>query len=416
MSFSQAVSGMNAASQQLDVIGNNIANSATVGFKSSSINFADLYAGSKVGMGVKVVGVVQNFNDGSPTTTNNGLDLAISNNGFFRLVDSSGQVFYSRNGQFQFDDERNIINAQGLALTGYPAVGTPPTIQQGASPVALSIPINTLSATNTTKASLQVNLNSNSSIIDSAVDVDSTDEASFNFSTAITTYDSLGNEHNIQLFFTKRSADTSGTKWEVNYLDSSDPTATLTAGGTLLFNTSGVLQPTATGNVDTIAIDTNSLNGSAANSFQLSFANSIQQNLGSGSSVSSSASMPVVDGYATGSLTAYSINNDGTIVGIYSNKQTQLLGQVVLADFANRQGLDVQGNNVWTASTSSGQAMLGVPNTGTFGQLTSGSVEASNVDLSQELVNMIVAQRNYQSNSQTIKTQDQILNTLVNLR
>uniref|UniRef100_UPI00286F6714 flagellar hook-basal body complex protein n=1 Tax=Buttiauxella brennerae TaxID=82988 RepID=UPI00286F6714 len=160
MAFSQAVSGLNAAATNLDVIGNNIANSATYGFKSGSVSFADMFAGSKVGLGVKVAGVTQDFGDGTTTNTGRGLDVAISQNGFFRMVDTNGSVFYSRNGQFTLDANRNLVNMQGMQLTGYPAAGTPPTIQQGANPTGLSVPNTLMAAKTTTTASMQVNLNS----------------------------------------------------------------------------------------------------------------------------------------------------------------------------------------------------------------------------------------------------------------
>lgn len=160
MAFSQAVSGLNAAATNLDVIGNNIANSATYGFKSGTASFADMFAGSKVGLGVKVAGITQDFTDGTTTNTGRGLDVAISQNGFFRLVDSNGSVFYSRNGQFKLDENRNLVNMQGLQLTGYPATGTPPTIQQGANPTNISIPNTLMAAKTTTTASMQINLNS----------------------------------------------------------------------------------------------------------------------------------------------------------------------------------------------------------------------------------------------------------------
>ncbi|HED3007163.1 TPA: flagellar hook protein FlgE [Citrobacter freundii] len=297
MAFSQAVSGLNAAATNLDVIGNNIANSATYGFKSGTASFADMFAGSKVGLGVKVAGITQDFTDGTTTNTGRGLDVAISQNGFFRMVDSNGSVFYSRNGQFKLDENRNIVNMQGLQLTGYPATGTPPTIQQGANPAPITIPNTLMAAKTTTTASMQVNLNS------------------------------------------------------------------------------------------------------------------MQQNTGANNIVATSQ-----NGYKPGDLVSYQINNDGTVVGNYSNEQQQVLGQIVLANFANNEGLASQGDNVWAATQASGVALLGTAGTGNFGKLTNGALEASNVDLSKELVNMIVAQRNYQSNAQTIKTQDQILNTLVNLR
>ena len=403
MGFSQAISGMNAASKQLDVIGNNIANSATVGFKSASISFADIYAGSKVGMGVKVASVMQNFNDGTITSTNNSLDVAISGNGFFRLVDSSGQIYYTRNGQFQLDAARNIVSADGLQLTGYLATGTPPQIQQGAAPGPLKISQEMLNASATSKASLQTNLNSNSKVPEKQP-INATDADTFNYSTTITTYDSLGNQRNVQLFYVK----TADNQWDVHYLDNSDPNATLQTLGKMEFDSSGKLisDPEMT-------INLNGLNGSADNTFTLSLANSTQQNMGK---EVGSVKTPIVDGYAAGDLVGYSINDDGTIYGVYSNQQTMLLGQIAMADFANVNGLESAGNNNWRSTLNSGAEVLGSANSGTFGSLASGAVESSNVDMSQELVNMIVAQRNYQSNSQTIKTQDQILNTLVNLR
>ncbi len=403
MGFSQAISGMNAASKQLDVIGNNIANSATVGFKSASISFADIYAGSKVGMGVKVASVMQNFNDGTITSTNNSLDVAISGNGFFRLVDSNGQIYYTRNGQFQLDAERNIVSVDGLQLTGYLATGTPPKIQQGSAPGPLKISQEMLNASATSKAFLQTNLNSNSKVPEKQP-INAEDADTFNYSTNITTYDSLGNQRNVQLFYVK----TADNQWDVHYLDSSDPNASLKTLGQMEFDSSGKLisDPEMT-------INLNGLNGSADNTFTLSLANSTQQNMGK---EVGSIKAPIIDGYAAGDLVGYSINDDGTIYGVYSNQQTMLLGQIAMADFANVNGLESTGNNNWRSTPNSGAEVLGVANSGTFGSLASGAVEASNVDMSAELVNMIVAQRNYQSNSQTIKTQDQIFNTLVNLR
>ncbi|OTQ28118.1 flagellar hook protein FlgE [Gilliamella apicola] len=403
MGFSQAISGMNAASKQLDVIGNNIANSATVGFKSASISFADIYAGSKVGMGVKVASVMQNFNDGTITSTNNSLDVAISGNGFFRLVDSNGQIYYTRNGQFQLDAERNIVSVDGLQLTGYLATGTPPKIQQGSAPGPLKISQEMLNASATSKAFLQTNLNSNSKVPEKQP-INAEDADTFNYSTNITTYDSLGNQRNVQLFYVK----TADNQWDVHYLDSSDPNASLKTLGQMEFDSSGKLisEPEMT-------INLNGLNGSADNTFTLSLANSTQQNMGK---ELGSIKAPIIDGYAAGDLVGYSINDDGTIYGVYSNQQTMLLGQIAMADFANVNGLESTGNNNWRSTPNSGAEVLGVASSGTFGSLASGAVEASNVDMSAELVNMIVAQRNYQSNSQTIKTQDQIFNTLVNLR
>ncbi|MDY7246987.1 flagellar hook protein FlgE [Enterobacter hormaechei] len=356
MAFSQAVSGLNAAATNLDVIGNNIANSATYGFKSGSASFADMFAGSKVGLGVKVAGITQDFTDGTTTNTGRGLDVAISQNGFFRMVDANGSVFYSRNGQFKLDENRNLVNMQGLQLTGYPVAGTPPTVQTGANPQAISIPTTLMAAKSTTTASQQINLNSTDTAPTVAFDPSNPD--SYNKKGTVTVFDSQGNAHNMNLFYVK---------------------------------TANSCATPAT--------------------FDMSFANSMQQNTGANNIVATSQ-----NGYKPGDLVSYQINDDGTVVGNYSNEQTQVLGQIVLANFANNEGLKSEGDNVWSATQSSGVALLGTAGSGNFGTLTNGALEASNVDLSKELVNMIVAQRNYQSNAQTIKTQDQILNTLVNLR
>jgi len=402
MAFSQAVSGLNAASSNLDVIGNNIANSATVGFKSATVSFADMFAGSKVGLGVKVAAVTQDFNDGTTTSTSRGLDVAISQSGFFRMADTSGAVYYSRNGQFTLDANRNIVNANGLQLTGYPATGTPPTVQTGANPVALSVPTTAMSARATGSAAIVANLNSTDAVITKTpLDINDTD--TYSSKASMTTYDSLGNEHNLNLYFSK----TANGTWNVNVKDGSaaDPTADV-GSFTMTFDQNGQMTSTAEQ-----PVTLTSLNGSAPTSFNISMLNSQQQNTGT-----STFGNPTQDGYKPGELTSYQINNDGTLVGNYSNEKTQVLGQIALANFANPEGLKSEGNNVWSATGSSGQALVGLAGTGNLGTLTAGALESSNVDLSKELVNMIVAQRNYQSNAQTIKTQDQILNTLVNLR
>ncbi|CAO97084.1 flagellar hook protein FlgE [Erwinia tasmaniensis] len=402
MGFSQAVSGLNAASSNLDVIGNNISNSATAGFKSSTVAFADMFAGSKVGLGTKVASVVQDFGDGTTTTTSRGLDVAISSAGFFRMADANGGVFYSRNGQFTLDAERNIVNMQGLKLTGYPATGTPPTVQAGANPVALSVPTTAMSARATTTAAMTANLNSTDSSKD-LTKLNINDSTTYNAKSAMTTFDSLGNAHTVNLYFVK----TADNNWTVHPVDSS--TGTAGTNTNLVFDANGQLTTPANGQV---SYSMGALNGSTAQpGMTISLAGSLQQNNGK-----STFGNPTQDGYKPGELTSYQINDDGTLVGSYSNEQTQVLGQIVLSNFANPEGLKSEGDNVWSATSSSGQALTGTAGTGNLGTLTAGALESSNVDLSKELVNMIVAQRNYQSNAQTIKTQDQILNTLVNLR
>ncbi|MCU6172606.1 flagellar hook protein FlgE [Citrobacter cronae] len=411
MAFSQAVSGLNAAATNLDVIGNNIANSATYGFKSGTASFADMFAGSKVGLGVKVAGITQDFTDGTTTNTGRGLDVAISQNGFFRMVDSNGSVFYSRNGQFKLDENRNIVNMQGLQLTGYPATGTPPTIQQGANPAPITIPNTLMAAKTTTTASMQINLNSTDKV-PTKTPFSPNDADSYNKKGTVTVFDSQGNAHDMNIFYVKNAE---SNTWEIHTQDASTGEAAKSAGF-MKFNNNGAflgMSATATGTPagTDITITTGQINGATEATFSLSFLNSMQQNTGANNIVATNQ-----NGYKPGDLVSYQINNDGTVVGNYSNEQQQVLGQIVLANFANNEGLASQGDNVWAATQASGVALLGTAGEGNFGKLTNGALEASNVDLSKELVNMIVAQRNYQSNAQTIKTQDQILNTLVNLR
>ncbi|AXW87610.1 flagellar biosynthesis protein FlgE [Lonsdalea britannica] len=412
MGFSQAVSGLNAASSNLDVIGNNIANSETKGFKGATVSFADIFADSAVGLGVKVAAVTQNFNDGTIENTDVGTDVAISGNGFYRVADDAGSVYYTRNGEFQLDADRNLTTKTGYYVTGYAATGTPPTIAAGAEPTTLNISAGSIAAQQTSTSTYVANLNSSTTALAAGTTFDATNSSTYSWTKSMTTYDSLGNTHVMNLYFSKTADNT----WEVHALDSSDSNATAQDLGSLNFSTSGQLSgttlPGATAATDTksFTINTNSLNGSAANAFTIDFTGSTQQN------ASSSELSKTQNGYTTGNLVEYAINDDGTISGTYSNGQSQLLGQIVLATFSNNQGLKSEGDNVWSATSSSGEASLGSAGTGLLGSLTSGALESSNVDIGAELVSMIVAQRNYQSNAQTIKTQDSILNTLVNLR
>lgn len=424
MSFSQALGGLNAAATNLDSISNNIANSATYGFKSSTASFADIFAGSKVGIGVKVADIIQDFTDGTTTNTGRALDVAINQNGFFRLVDGGGGIFYSRNGQFKLDEERNLVNMQGLRLTGYMASGEPPTIQQEVSPVPLSIPGTPMQAKSTTSAAMQINLNSTDEI--PPVAFDATNANSYNKKGTVTVFDDQGNAHDINIWFRK----VADNGWSVYTQDATVGLPATELSGHMVFANNGaflgILPPvpdaalittlttaaaTAAALPENITITSGVIGGATAATFTIGFTDSMQQNFGSSNIVASSQ-----DGYKPGNLLGFQINEDGTLVGNYSNEQSRVLGQIALAGFANSEGLAPQGDNVWAATRSSGEALLGIAGTGNFGTLTNGALESSNVDLNKELVNMIVAQRNYQANAQTIKAQDQILNTLLNMR
>ncbi|MBK4715447.1 flagellar hook protein FlgE [Tenebrionibacter intestinalis] len=407
MSFSQGLSGLNAASQALDVVGNNIANSQTVGFKSGSIAFADVFAGSQIGMGVTVAGVNQNFTDGVLGQGASSLDMGISGNGFFRLTDDAGRTFYSRNGQFQKDENGFIINNQGMYLNGYQATGTPPTIEAGAPVGPIQIPTGQMPASASTSGTMKGNLNSEDSAIDQTEHpFDPSDSKTYNSVTQVDAYDSLGNKHTINVYFVKTGAN----EWKAY---SSDTTAPVMNGDTpqygettLNFDPSGQL----TTNPAQLNVASAAYNGAEALDFALDMDGMTQQ------ATETTMDSPSTNGFPPGLMNGYSVGDNGQIIATYSNGQKQLLGQVVLANFTNPGGLSSAGNNCWTETPQSGQPSVGISGTGNLGTLNGGKLEASNVDLGAEMVNMIVYQRNYQSNAQTIKTQSEILQTLVNLR
>jgi len=417
MGFQQGLSGLNGAAKNLDVIGNNIANASTVGFKSSATQFADVYAtslygagGLQVGIGSKVADVAQQFIQGNISTTNNPLDLAISGEGFF-LVNQGGASAYSRNGQFHLDKpDANglsyIINNQSQQLMGYgvDALGNIVT----ASPGPLQISFADIAPEDTDNVYLVANLDSTKSAPGAAFST--ANAASYNSATSVTIYDSLGNSHAMTLYFVKAAAPNT---W--NMYGDIDGTGIanvdLGAGAgtpvSLTFSAAGAL----TTAMPLSGVDVTVTTGATSPlTFDLDLTGTTQY--GSAFGVNSVSQ----DGYASGRLAGLSVAEDGTIQGRYTNSQSKTLGQVALAYFANTQGLQPIGDNLWVDSAEAGQAVIGAPGSGVLGVVQSGAVEESNVDLTAELVNLIVAQRMYQANAQTVRAQDQILQTLVNLR
>ncbi|MGU3414516.1 flagellar hook protein FlgE [Enterobacteriaceae bacterium C34A] len=406
MSFSQGLSGLNAAAKALDVVGNNIANSQTFGFKAGSIAFADVFSGMD-GLGVQVAGVNQNFGQGAMATTGGILDLAISNGrGFFRMVNQDGGVFYGRNGQFESDKEGNIYNlTNGLYLTGYMASGTPPTIEPGASVGPIQIPQGGMAPQASTKGSLVGNLKADDDKIAKAP-FKADDEDSFNFQTQVDAYDSLGNKHVMKIYY----AQTAPGEWTVYAHDSTAPKLDVNgdpvfSSQKLSFDPNGKM--TGTSN---LLIEGEAFNGATALSFDLDMSDMTKH------STESTARLGSSDGYPPGSYQGFSLSDGGDVTVKYSNGLTQVLARVVLADFPNEGGLSSKGGNAWEETAQSGQPFLGTSGSGSFGTIKGGQLESSNVDLGSEMVNMIVYQRNYQSNSQTIKTQSELLQTLVNMR
>ena len=413
MSFQQGLSGLNAASKTLEAIGNNVANSNTVGFKSSQAQFADVFASSiagggggsvQVGIGVKVSQVAQAFSQGNVTASNNPLDLAINGNGFFR-VSNNGTVAYSRNGQFSLDKSGYIVNANGARLTGYTA-NVNGVLSTGA-PADLNLATSDLAPLQTSKINAVLNLDSNKPAIPATSTFSMSDPTTYTNATSVSVFDSLGVAHVLQTFYVKTAppaGSTNGT-WDV-YAAADDVALTPSKIGTLSFGPDGAV---IAGAPLTATIPVTS-GASTPLVVKVDYTGTTQY--GAAFSVNSLKQ----DGFTAGRLSGFNIGADGIITGRYTNGKSSVLGQVVLASFTDVNGLQPLGNNVWAATSASGPALVSTPNSGSLGVLQSSAVEDSNVDLTAELVNMITAQRVYQANAQTIKTQDQILQTLVNLR
>jgi flagellar hook protein FlgE len=406
MSFQQGLSGLNAAAKNLDVIGNNMANANTVGFKGAQALFSDVVAsaiaggGSQIGIGTSLSGVLPNVAQGNINVSGNPLDIAINGQGLFRLS-SSGTVTYTRNGQFGLDKDGYIVNSFGARLTGYPATASGAIV--ASSPADLQISSADLAPAATANAGIVLNLDSRNGTLPAA-GFNLNDTTTYHSATSLSVYDSLGNPHTLTTYFVKTAANT----WSV-FAANDGVQAGAGAIGTLAFTTSGAIDTAATtlpfalvAPVTTGAVTPLALN--------LDFTGSTQ--FGSLFGVNELTQ----DGYQSGKLTGYAVSSDGIIVGRYSNGQTRAQGQIVLANFTNPQGLQPLGNNAWAETASSGQPLVGAPTSGNLGVLQSGALEEANVDITAELVKMITAQRIYQANAQTIKTQDAVLQTIVNLR
>lgn len=481
MGFGQGLSGLNAASQNLDVIGNNIANSGTVGFKSGSATFADVYASSRVGLGVQVASINQRFTTGIVSTSGNQFDMAIDGaKGLFVVTQPNGATLYTRNGQFLADKDHKIVNAQGQQLMGYAPGGT--------SLIGMTVPIGNIAPQATSTITNKVNLDANAKVVPgttvaevvgevslggtayyykvsggtyswytdntgataggippagtyttgtppgsvtisgtgqpdgaiptggtnvayvapaTAVAFDPANSDSYSNMVPLTVYDSLGNSHRVEQYYTKREPVGGNSVWEVNYVIDGVPPVPPANQATLQFDSAGRL---ASGSPATITFTPGGTTSPAAPvSIQVAYDGSTQF----GGSYSQDF---VQNGYATGEYASMSIGTNGELIANYTNGAKKTMGQLALADFANLQGLQPVGGNAWAETANSGQPILGTPGSNGLATIKGQAVEESNVDMSQELVNMIIAQRTYQANAQTIKTQDQILQTLITMR
>lgn len=408
MGFSQALSGLNAASSSLDVLGNNIANSQTVGYKGSSAQFADVFAGS-TGLGTKVSNVLQNFGDGNIEATDRNLDLAISGEGFFRFQ-QDGEVVYSRNGQLSMTDDGFLENAQGARIMGY-GLNAAGNVEAGGQPQVLQVPADEMPASDTTDVATTLNLDAREVVGEELSQATLDDGAGgdvvidYHYSNNFTVYDSLGNPRNVTAYYEKTGANewTSRIAMDGQALGGATPQEDV-----LEFDADGQL---AAGGTQAFTFASADFLGGGAQDleFELDLAGSTQ--FGN----SSRASELTQNGYTSGALVGITIEDDGTIMRNYTNEQSEPAGQIAVANFRNPEGLSPEGDNAWTATADSGQELLGEPGTGVLGSVQSGAIETSNVDLAKQLVDMIVTQRAYQANSQTISTQDEVLQAAINL-
>ncbi|MBK4348679.1 flagellar hook protein FlgE [Lacisediminihabitans changchengi] len=387
-SLYSGISGLRSHQTMLDVTGNNIANVNTAAFKASAVQFQDTLsqltsgAGSpqeqiggtnpaQVGLGVRVAGISTNFAQGSAQATGRASDLMISGDGFF-VTKLGGQTLYTRAGSFDFDAAGNMVAPDGSLVQGWPA--TNGVVNENGPLGNIVLPRGAVSpGTRTTSTQFTGNLPSDAAVGTALV-------------RDVKVYDAAGTERSVSLTFTK-----SATGWDIAGVDANGATAT----GTLTFDAAGALTAGGSLTLGGIAVDMTKLTGYAK---------------------LSTVAATKTDGNAAGTLQSYTLSADGTLVGSFSNGSSQALGRVVLATFPNPGGLEKAGSSSYIATFNSGEAEVGAPGSGSIGSLTSGALEMSNVDLSQEFTNLIVAQRGFQANARIITTSDEVLQELTNLK
>ncbi|HGM5552021.1 MULTISPECIES: flagellar hook protein FlgE [Pseudomonas] len=437
MSFNIGLSGLYAANKQLDVTGNNIANVATAGFKSSRAEFEDVYSSTRLGSGSKVIGngvrlanVSQQFTQGDINNTGNVLDMGINGSGFFTMS-NNGSISYTRAGTFKVDNAGYITNTDYTSrLQGY-GVDANGKIVNGVL-TDLKIDTSNLAPKSTSLVTSTINLNSTAPVIDDTVAAgkfDPNNLATYTKSFSTPIYDSQGNMHPMDQYVVKTGANT----WKVYTLvdgrnpdaTGSDPKVTAPTPSTMTFDSAGKLTQVSTLPGPVISSDlklsgwvpgnvingTFKPNGAAANpaGITISMAQTTQYN------ADTARSIPTQDGYATGQITNLTIDGTGTLFANFSNNQSKAIGQVALASFTNEQGLQAIGGTSWKETFASGIPGYDAPKTGTLGEVVSNSLEESNVNLTNELVDLIKGQSNYQANAKTISTQSTIMQTIIQM-
>ena len=400
MPFAVALSGLNAASSDLSVTANNIANANTTGFKASRAEFADVFAvgAQNIGNGVAMSSVSQEFSQGGVDFTDRGLDLAISGEGFFTVSDR-GVVSYTRAGSFGVDRDGYVVNAQGNRLQIFPMASNGTFNTGTLNDLRLATADSPPQAT--TRAEFGVNLPANAAV-PPVPTFDPANASSYNHSTALTIYDSLGASHTATAYFVKTATP---NQWEARYYI--DGTA-VGGANTLTYSDLGVLTSPVGGAITLPAYTPTT--GAADITMTADLLTSTQYGGQFGVNLLSQ------DGFASGRLSSIDVDPNGVIFARFTNGRSVPLGQVALSNFANTQGLRQLGETSWAESFTSGDAVRGSPGTGSFGLIQSGALESSNVDLTEQLVNMITAQRNFQANAQMISTADQVTQTIINIR
>lgn len=450
MSFNIALSGLNAAQKDLDVTSNNIANVNTTGFKESRAEFVDVYAASllssgktKVGDGVLTADVAQQFSQGSIQFTNNALDLAITGNGFFATVPELGslETSYTRAGQFKLNQDNFIVNSQGGHLLGFPvnADGTSASVSLStAEPIR--IPTASGAPQKSSEVDIRMNLPAGDSYITGAPgNFDQDDPLTFNHSTSVTIFDSLGDSHVMTYYFVKDNPSTNPNEWMVfagvdgTMVDletdpgANNPTAGVAGivGGRLTFSSSGdfisQIPSLADGGLVTTALGSSILSNGAddTQTIKIDFnLDVLSPNPNEPTQFASNFEVTSLqqDGLAVGRLTGIDIGTDGLVRATYSNGTSEPLSRIAMVNFANEQGLTQVGSTSWKESITSGEALAGEGGSGTFGTINSSALEQSNVNLTTELIDLISAQRNFQANSRALEVDNQLNQTILQIR
>lgn len=407
-SLFSGISGLSSNATAMGVLGDNIANVNTAGFKANRSMFADVLnqsltlggvAGSAIGRGVRMIGTYSLWTQGSLEATTSPTDLGINGRGFFTLKDEFNVDYYSRAGQFRFDKDGFLINPTGLNLQGWDL--TDPLAEVGGPTQNIQIPGGAVSEPMLTE-NMRIEFN-----------LDNETAPGETYSTTITVYDSLGNDIPVNMTFTRTL---NPREWTIaGDIPATAGSGVAFSGGTVSFNADGSLNVPGADITMTLTL-TNGATATQDITWDLYDDAGNSYGDVTGYSANSSTTFSTQDGYAAGSLQTVNVSAEGVITGVYNNGEIVELFQIALADFPSYQGLLKQGENLYTESVTSGQALTGTPGTGRLGTISASTVEQSNVDLATEFVKMITTQRAFQANSRVITTSDEILNELINIK